>query len=144
MSRSSCQPHAGTRWSVVGAFSLVGAATQMTWLTFAPVTSVAAEHYGVSVSAIGWLANVFVLCFVLLAIPAGLLLDRWLRPALAVGAVLTASGALLRVLGDQYHWLLIGGLVSALGQPIMLTGITGLTRGYLRPEHRASGIAVAT
>ncbi|WP_426562741.1 MFS transporter [Angustibacter sp. McL0619] len=133
-----------SRWSVIAAFSLVGASTQMVWLTFAPVTSVAAERYGVSVSAIGWLANVFVLAFVLLAIPAGLLLDRWLRPALALGGVLTAVGAALRLVGDDYTWLLIGGLVAALGQPIMLTGIAGLTRGYLAPADRAKGIALAT
>ena len=129
---------------MIAAFSLVGAATQMVWLTFAPVTSVAAERYGVSVSAIGWLANVFVLAFVLLAIPAGLLLDRWLRPALALGAVLTAVGAALRLVGDSYGWLLVGGLVAALGQPIMLTGIAGLTRNYLAPADRAKGIALAT
>jgi predicted MFS family arabinose efflux permease len=133
-----------SRWSVIAAFSLVGAATQMVWLTFAPVTSVAADRYGVSVSAIGWLANVFVLAFVLLAIPAGLLLDRWLRPALALGAVLTAVGAVLRLVGDDYTWLLVGGLVAALGQPIMLTGIAGLTRGYLTTQDRAKGIAMAT
>ena len=55
----------------------------MVWLTFAPVTTVAADKYGVSEAAIGWLANVFVLGFVLLAIPAGFLIDRNLRGRLA-------------------------------------------------------------
>ena len=133
-----------SRWGVVAAFALAVAATQMVWLTFAPVTTVAAEKYGVSEAAIGWLANIFVLGFVLLAIPAGFLLDRNLRGALVLGAVITAIGACLRLGGDSFGWMLIGACVAALGQPILLTGIIGLTRGYLRPEHRPTGIAVAT
>ena len=46
-----------SRWPVIAAFALVGAATQVLWLTFAPVTTVAAVHYGVSENAIGWLAK---------------------------------------------------------------------------------------
>lgn len=133
-----------SRWSVIAAYALVGAATQMVWLTFAAVTTVSADRYGVSVSAIGWLANVFVLMFVLLAVPAGILLDRHLRGALMLGAGLTAAGACLRLVGDDYTWLLVGGTVAALGQPLMLTGIASLARNYLAPEHRSAGIALAT
>ena len=133
-----------SRWGVVAAFSLAVAATQMIWLTFAPVTTVAADRYGVSEAAIGWLANVFVLGFVLLAIPAGFLIDRNLRGALVLGAAITAVGACLRLTGDSFDAMLIGACVAALGQPILLTGIVGLTRGYLRPEHRPAGIAIAT
>jgi predicted MFS family arabinose efflux permease len=68
-----------SRWLVVAAFAFVGAATQLLWLTFAPVTTVAARHYGVSENAIGWLANVFPLVCVVLSIPAGLAFRRWCR-----------------------------------------------------------------
>ena len=61
--------------------------------TYAPVTTVAARHFGVSETAVGWLANIFPLLYVVLAIPAGMLLDRWFRAALLAGAVLTAVGA---------------------------------------------------
>ena len=81
------------RWRVITAFALVGAATQLVWLTYAPVTTVAAEHFGVSESAVGWLANMFPLLYVVLAVPAGIALDRWFRPSLIAGAVLTAIGA---------------------------------------------------
>ena len=133
-----------SRWGVMTAFALAVAATQMIWLTFAPVTTVAADRYGVSEASIGWLANVFVLGFVLLAIPAGFLLDRHLRGALVLGAVITAVGACIRLGGDSFSWMLAGACVAALGQPIMLTGIVGLSRGYLLPQHRPAGIAVAT
>ncbi|WP_425834108.1 MFS transporter [Streptomyces fractus] len=136
--------HVNSRWGVLAAFSLVAAATQMVWLTFAPVTTVATERYGVSQAAIGWLANVFVLAFVVLAVPAGFLLDRHLRGALILGAVLTAAGACLRLGGDSFTWMMAGGVMASLGGPIVLTGIVGLSRSYLRPEHRPVGIAAAT
>ena len=129
---------------MIAAFALVGAATQVLWLTFAPVTTVAAEHYGVSENAIGWLANVFPLVYVVLAIPAGLFLDRWFRAALLTGAILTAIGGLLRLVGDDYLWLLAGQTVVAIAQPLVLNAITGVTGRYLVAKDRAAGIAIGT
>ena len=133
-----------SRWSVIAAFALVGAAAQILWLNFAGVTTVAAEHYGVSENAIGWLAQVFPLCYVVLAIPAGLVLDRWFRVGLAAGAVLTAVGAGLRLVGDGYGWLLAGQVVAAVAQPLVLNAITGVTGHYLVAKDRPTGIAVGT
>ncbi|TDO36291.1 putative MFS family arabinose efflux permease [Kribbella sp. VKM Ac-2527] len=133
-----------SRWVPVAAFALVGAATQLVWLNFAGVTTVAAERYGVSENAIGWLAQVFPLLYVVLAIPAGLVLDRWFRSGLIVGAVLTALGALLRLIGDDYSWLLIGQLVASVAQPLVLNAVTGITGRYLVEKDRATGIAVGT
>jgi predicted MFS family arabinose efflux permease len=133
-----------SRWAPVAAFSLVGAATQLVWLNFAGVTTVAAERYGVSENAIGWLAQVFPLLYVVLAIPAGLVLDRWFRSGLIVGAALTALGALLRLIGDDYSWLLIGQLVASVAQPLVLNAVTGITGRYLAEKDRPTGIAVGT
>lgn len=132
------------RWRVIIAFALVGAATQLVWLTYAPVTTVAAEHFGVSESAVGWLANMFPLLYVVLAIPAGILLDRWFRPALIAGAVLTAIGADLRLLHDGFAVVLLGQTVVAVAQPLVLNAITGIAGHYLAEKDRATGIAVGT
>ncbi|WP_336081607.1 MFS transporter [Nocardia sp. SSK8] len=132
------------RWRVITAFALVGAATQLVWLTYAPVTTVAAEHFGVSESAVGWLANMFPLLYVVLAIPAGILLDRWFRPALIAGAVLTAIGADLRLLHDGFAVVLLGQTVVAVAQPLVLNAITGIAGHYLPAKDRATGIAVGT
>ncbi|MDX6249283.1 MAG: hypothetical protein QOF10_2643 [Kribbellaceae bacterium] len=133
-----------SRWSAIGAFALVGAATQLVWLNFAGVTTVAAERYGVSESAIGWLAQVFPLLYVVLAIPAGLILDRWFRTGLLVGAVLTAIGAAVRLIGDDYSWLLVGQLLASVAQPFVLNAVTGITGRYLAEKDRPTGIAVGT
>ena len=65
---------------MVVAYALVCAATQVLWLTYAAITTETARRYGVSVGAVGWLAEIFPLLYVALAIPAGILLDRWFRP----------------------------------------------------------------
>lgn len=132
------------RWRLITAFALVGAATQLVWLTYAPVTTVAAAHFGVSESAVGWLANMFPLLYVVLAVPAGILLDRWFRPALIAGAVLTAIGADLRLLHDGFAVALVGQTVVAVAQPLVLNAITGIAGHYLDEKDRATGIAVGT
>lgn len=133
-----------SRWGAIAGFALVGAATQLVWLNFAGVTTVAAERYGVSESAIGWLAQVFPLQYVVLAIPAGLILDKWFRSGLVAGAVLTAIGALLRLGGDDYGWLLAGQIVASVAQPLVLNAVTGITGRYLAVKDRPTGIAVGT
>jgi predicted MFS family arabinose efflux permease len=133
-----------SRWSAIVAYALVGAATQLVWLNFAGVTTVASQRYGVSESAIGWLAQVFPLLYVVLAIPAGLILDRWFRSGLLVGAVLTAIGAAVRLIGDDYSWLLVGQLLASVAQPLVLNAVTGITGRYLAEKDRPTGIAVGT
>lgn len=132
-----------SRWSVVVAFAVLSAVTQILWVTYTPVTDAAAQHYGVSVGAIGWLANVFPLLYVVLAIPAGVALDRWFRPGLGAGAALTAAGALLRLF-DGYGAALVGQLVVGVAQPLVLNAITGVASRYLPPAARPVGIAVGS
>ncbi|WP_328333941.1 MFS transporter [Kribbella sp. NBC_00382] len=133
-----------SRWGAIAAFAVVGAATQLVWLNFAGVTTVAAERYDVSESAIGWLAQVFPLLYVVLAIPAGLILDKWFRSGLIFGAVLTALGALLRLVGDDYGWLLAGQILASVAQPFVLNAVTGITGRYLAEKDRPTGIAAGT
>jgi predicted MFS family arabinose efflux permease len=133
-----------SRWSAIAGYSLVGAATQLVWLNFAGVTTVAAARYGVSETAIGWLAQVFPLLYVVLAIPCGLILDRWFRAGLIAGAVLTAVGAAVRLIGDDFGWLLAGQLIASIAQPLVLNAVTGITGRYLEEKHRPTGIATGT
>ena len=134
----------GSRWTAIAGYALVGAATQLVWLNFAGVTTVAAARYGVSESAIGWLAQVFPLLYVVLAIPCGLILDRWFRAGLISGAVLTALGACVRLIGDDFGWLLAGQIIAAIAQPLVLNAVTGITGHYLLEKDRPTGIAVGT
>lgn len=132
------------RWSVIAAYAGLAAATQMLWLTFAPITTGSARHYGVSENAIGWLSEIFPLLYVVLALPAGIALDRWLRPALLAGAALTAGGGLLRLGGDAFGWALAGQLLVAIGQPLVLNAVTKLATERFSGEDRQTAISLGS
>ena len=129
-------------WRVMIAYASVCASTQVLWLTFAPITTETAKHYGVSEGAVGWLAEIFPLLYVVLALPAGMLLDRWFRPALAGSGVLVALGGLVRLGGDTYAWALAGQTLVAVAQPVVLSAVSKLAGHYLPAEQRPAGIAV--
>ena len=128
----------------MAAYALLAAATQLLWLTFAPLTTASAHHYHVSETAIGWLAEIFPLFYVVLALPAGRLLDRSFHRWLAVGAVLTALGGLVRVIGADFGWALLGQLLVAVGQPLVLNAVTKVAAEHLPPRLRPHGIAIGS
>lgn len=137
-------PRPAGAWQVIVAYTLVCAATQVLWLTYAAITTESARHYGVSVGAIGWLAEIFPLLYVALAIPAGILLDRAFRPALAAGGALVALGGLTRLGGQTFAWAMAGQVMVAVAQPIVLSAVSKLAGEYLPAQQRATGIAVGS
>src|SRR5689334_13391326 len=116
----------------------------MLWLTFAPLTTEAAAHYGVSVDAIGWLSELFPLLYVVLALPAGLALDRWLRPSLALGVGLNAVGAVVRVLSPVYAGVLVGQILIAVAQPLLLAAVTRVVEASVPAAQRPRAIGIAS
>jgi len=114
------------------------------WLTYAAITTETARRYGVSVGAVGWLAEIFPLLYVALAIPAGILLDRWFRPALAAGGALVALGGLVRLGGETFAWAMAGQVMVAIAQPIVLSAVSKLAGEYLPAGERATGISVGS
>jgi predicted MFS family arabinose efflux permease len=129
---------------VIVAFSFVCAGTQLFWLTYAPIDTGTAHYYGVSTSAVGWLAEIFPLLYVVLAIPAGRLLDARFRPALAGGGALMAAGGLLRLGGTSFAWAMAGQLAVAVAQPVVLSAIGKVAGEYLPVDRRPTGIAIAS
>ena len=115
---------------MVAAYGLLAAVTQMLWLTFAAITTETAKRYGVSEGAVGWLSEIFPLLYVLLAIPAGALLDRWFRPVLAAGGLLVAVGGLIR-LGNTFAWAMTGQVLIAVAQPVVMSAVSKLAGEYL-------------
>lgn len=146
---SQQHPSTGTgsrrRWLVLAAFGSLVSATQILWLTFAPITPQAHDALGVSEGAIGDLAAANPLMYVLLAIPAGRWLDRRFDATLIAGALLTAGGALLRFVDpSSYAMVLAGQLVMSVGQPLVLNASTKIAARYFPPSQRTAAISVAS
>ena len=138
-------PVRASRWAVLVSFSLLVACTQLLWLTFAAVTDQTSAALHVSQGAVGDLAVVNPLLFVLFALPAGRWLDRNFTAALTTGAVLTAAGALLRVADTtSFGWLLAGQLIISAGQPLVLNASTKVAARYFPGPERTAAISAAS
>ncbi len=133
------------RWAILAAYGLLAAATQMLWITFAPITTQVAPALHASVAAVGNLAAIFPLIYVVLALPTGRWLDRSFDLALRTGAVLTGAGGLLRLVAPHlFLWQLMAQVVIAAGQPLVLNAITKLAARYFPATERALAIGLGT
>src|SRR5262249_40608513 len=95
--------------------------------------------------AVGDLAVIFPLMYVILALPAGRWLDTSFARALGLGAVLTAAGGLLRLAGpSSYGWAVAGQFVIAAGQPFGLNSITKVAARYFPARERTVAISVGS
>ena len=134
-----------TRWAVLASYALLAACTQLLWLTFAAVDTRSAGAMDVSVGLVGDLAAVFPLVYIVLALPTGRWLDRRFTQALGTGAVLTAAGALVRLVDPQsFAWQLAGQAVISAGQPLVLNSINKVAARYFAPGERATAISIGT
>ncbi len=134
-----------SRWPVLIGYSLLVASTQLLWLSFAPITTQAHKALGVSEGAVGDLAGILPLMYVLLALPFGRWTDRSFGAALSTGALLTAGGALVRLAGwGSYGWILAGQFLIAVGQPLVLNSTTKIAARYFPPAERTAAISVAS
>ena len=98
------------RWAILAGFGLLAGCTQLLWLAYAPITTQTHRIMGVSTGAVGDLAVIFPLMYVILALPAGRWLDTSFGRALGCGAVLTGAGGLLRLAGpSSFGWAVAGG-----------------------------------
>jgi cyanate permease len=136
----------GYRWVVLAVFMLMTAANQLAWITFAPITGEAAAFYGTSDLVIGLLSLVFMAVYMVMFLPAAWAIDTWgFRPAVGIGAVLTAVGCLGRGLfAGSLALVFAAQLAIAVGQPFVLGAITKVAARWFPPGERATASGLGT
>lgn len=133
------------RWLILCVYAILAASTQLLWLSFAAVDTDSAKVLHVDVGTIGDLAAVFPFVYVVLALPVGRWLDARFSQALAIGAVLTGGGALLRIAApSSFVVQLVGQIVIAAGQPFVLNSITKVAARYFPQSERATAISIGS
>jgi len=85
---------------VLAGYSLLAACTQLLWLSFAPITAEAHRAMGVSEGAIGDLAGIFPLVYVILALPHNVAV---IGIALFVGGFLLLAGLPVALDWSELH-----------------------------------------
>ena len=130
----------GYRWIVLAVFMGAIAANQLAWITFAPITSVAARYYGVSDLSIALLSMIFMIVYIVVSIPASWTIDTFgFKVAVGIGAVLTGVFGLIRGLaGDNYTLVLISQIGIAIGQPFILNALTKVAARWYPIQERAT------
>ncbi len=136
----------GYRWVVLAVFMFVNLAIQMLWITYAPITVLAAKFYGVTDLQIGLLSMVFMIAFVPLSIPASWVIDTYgFRVAVGIGVSLMGVFGLLRgFAGTNYTLVLWSTIGIAAAQPFLLNAWTTVPAKWFPVETRATAVGLVT
>lgn len=115
------------RWIILGFFGLMAAMSQAFWLNYAALGQLLKAKYSTGDSENVLLMMVFPLLYVLLSQPSGRWIDRrGYAPVVALGGLLMAVFALGRLYQGGFYWLLAMQAGIALGQPLVVNGISKL------------------
>jgi MFS family permease len=136
----------GYRWVVLAVFMLINLTMQMLWITYAPITGLAAKYYGVTDSQIGLLAMTFMIVFIPLSIPVSWVIDRYgFRLAVSIGALLMGVFSIVRGLaGANYGLVLAGTIGIAIGQPFLMNAWTKVPANWFSINERATAVGLVT
>jgi len=128
------------RWVILAIFMLVVSVNQLMWITFAPVTGIAATYYHVSDLSIGLLSMVFMVVYILVSIPASAIIDIYgIRVAVGIGTILTGVFGLMRgFMGFNFTWVVVAQIGIAIGQPFLLNAMTTVAARWFPIHERAT------
>ncbi len=136
----------GYRWVVLAAFMAVNLTMQLLWISYAPVSALAAGYFGVSEVAVGALAMSFMVAYVPLSLPASFLIDRrGLRFASGLGALVAGVAGVVRgLVGADYAAVLVATVAVAVAQPLLLNAWTTLSVHWFPRSQRATAVSLVT
>lgn len=134
------------RWVVLAVFMFINLTMQMLWISYAPITGVAAQYYGVTDLKIGLLSMVFMIAFIPLSIPASWMIDKYgFKIAVGLGAVMMGVFSLARgFAGDNFSLVLLSTIGIAAAQPFLLNAWTTVPAKWFAVEERATIVGFIT
>jgi len=136
----------GRRWAILGSFMFLNLVIQLQWISYAAITSDAADYYGVSTLAVGFFSMVFMLTYIPLSLPFSWLIDsKGFRLTVGVAAVLMAVFGVGRGLaGANYTVALLCTIGLGVAQPFMMNSWTKVPARWFAPGQRATGVGLIT
>lgn len=134
------------RWVILIVTVPIIMATEMMWLTFSPISSIIAEHYGVAGFAVDMLATSYMIMFIVFCVPSTYVIDRFgFRRSLVVGALLTGVFGLTRALfSSSFTLVIISQFLIAAGQPFLLNITTKAAANWFPFNERATADGLLT
>jgi MFS family permease len=134
------------RWVVLVIYMYIAALTQLYWLNFAAIETFVEERFSITASTVMWFTLVFPLVYVLLSMPAGMIIDRkGFKYGVGIGALFTGVFAMLRLVNtDSFTVLLISQIGIAIGQPFVLNGVTKLVVTWFPQKEEATAVGLGS
>lgn len=129
-----------TRWRVLALFMFVNIMVQVLWICYAPIATVAAAAFKVPRDNVDMLANLFMLIYLPVSIPASWAIDTFgFKKAVSFGALLMGVFGLLRGLfPTSYAAALIGTIGISIGQPFLMNAFTKFAADWFPKKERAT------
>jgi len=136
----------GYRWFVLLVFMFIAGITQLLWITFAPITGIAAQFFGTSDLSVGLLSMCFMVVYIVMVLPSAWVIDTYgFRAAAGIGAALTAIFALTRgIFAPNYTIVLVSQIGIAIGQPFIIGSITKVAARWFLINERATAAGLGT
>ena len=134
------------RWVVLAVYMFISALTQLYWLNFAAIETFIEERFTITASTVMWFTLVFPLVYVLLSMPAGMVIDRkGFKYGVRIGALFTGIFAMVRLINtDSFTVLLISQIGIAIGQPFVLNGVTKLVVTWFPQKEEATAVGLGS
>ena len=134
------------RWVMLAGISLLYSCFAMVHFSTSALATIMIEDLGLSLSEMGSIMGAWPLAYIFLAIPVGILLDRFgIRYMLLFGIVVIALSAYLRVIATNQQQLFFALLTFGFGAPFISIGMPTIVRKWFSYEQRglAMGICAA-
>jgi len=134
------------RWVMLIVFMIAISVNQLLWISFAPITSEAAQYYGVSDLKIGILSMSFMIVYLIISLPASWIIDTYgIKVGVGTGVLLTGLFGLIRgLVPADYNLLLLSQIGIAIGQPFLLNSITKVSSRWFPISERATASGLGT
>jgi len=135
----------GYRWVVLLIFAVLNIVIQIHWVTFAPITGEAAVYYSVTPLQIGFLSMIFMIVYIVMAMPASYIIDTYgIRIGIGTGALITGVfGFLKGAYADSYTVVCVSQVGLAVAQPFILNSYTKVSAKWFPINERATATGIA-
>ena len=133
------------RWLVAASYTLVLCFNQLLVTSLIPLLAQIQQRYGLSELQAGASVLIFPIFCVLLSMPAGRFIDRFgFRHGTHLGIALTTLAIPVRLASETYAALMLGQLLIALGQPLIINGAAKMAAQWFAEDERGKAIGLST
>lgn len=134
------------RWVVLLCLIPIIVSSEIFWLTFAPIATLAMDTYKVSSFSIDLFSMSYMFMYIIFTIPASWVIEKYgFKASIIIGSILTVVfGATRFVFAENFIIVLVSQFLLAAGQPFLVNVSTKVPANWfpLKQRSTASGLLV--